>query len=67
MASGVTKLELEAYLFTNNPDIVAFQETKIDASVKTNELIPDTLGYDVYRKYRTGFGGGTMLLFKTYI
>ncbi|CAC5392724.1 unnamed protein product [Mytilus coruscus] len=36
------KLELQAYLQTENPEIVALQETKIDKSITTNELIPDT-------------------------
>ncbi|CAG2202051.1 unnamed protein product [Mytilus edulis] len=61
------KLELQAYLQTENPDIVALQETKINNSIATNELIPDTLGYDIYRNDRTGNGGGTMLLVKTHL
>ncbi|CAG2224652.1 E3.1.11.2 [Mytilus edulis] len=56
------KLELQAYLQTENPDIVALQETKINNSIATNELIPDTLGYDICTANdRTGNGGGTML------
>ncbi|CAG2237329.1 unnamed protein product [Mytilus edulis] len=61
------KLELQTYLQTENPDIVALQETKIDKSITTNELIPDTLGYDIYRNDRTGKGGGTMLLARTHL
>ncbi|CAC5379980.1 E3.1.11.2 [Mytilus coruscus] len=61
------KLELQTYLQTENPEIVALQETKIDKSITTNELIPDTLGYDIYRNDRTGNGGGTMLLIKTHL
>ena len=56
------KAELQAYLDTYNIDVVALLETKFDFSVKTNELIPDSLGYDTYRKDRTGKAGGTMLL-----
>ena len=56
------KLELQAYLATESPDIVALQETKIDSSIKSNELIPDSLGYDIFRNDRTGKCGGTMLL-----
>ena len=43
---------------------MAIQETKIDNSIKTNELIPENLQYDVYRNDRTSRGGGTMLLVK---
>ena len=54
-------------MITTSSDIVALQETTIDSSVKINELVPDTLGYDVYRKDRNGKGGGTMLLVKKYL
>lgn len=58
------RLDLQAYLATENPDVVAIQETKIDSSIPSNELIPDTLDYDIYRNDRTLSGGGTMLLIK---
>ena len=61
------KLELQSFLDTEKPEIVALQETKIDSSIKTNELIPDSLGYDVYRKDRNDKGGGTMLLIKRFL
>ena len=61
------KLELQAYLSTENPDIVALQETKIDSNIKSNELIPECLEYDIYRNDRTANGGGAMLLVKTYL
>lgn len=59
------KSELQAYLDTKKPDLVALQETKIDSSIKSNELIPDDLDYDIYRKDRNDKGGGIMLLVKT--
>ena len=61
------KLELQAYLASEEPEIVAIQETKIDKSIMTNELVPDSLDYDVYRKDRSGKGGGTMLLTKRHL
>ncbi|CAC5356462.1 unnamed protein product [Mytilus coruscus] len=61
------KLELQAHLQTENPDIVALQETKIDNGITTHELIPDTLGYNIYRNDRTGNWGGAMLLIKTHL
>ena len=41
--------------------------TKIDSSVRTAELIPDTCGYEVYRNDRSLHGGGVMLLIKSHI
>jgi len=61
------RLELQAYLSTENPEIVALQETKIDSNIKSNELIPECLEYNIYRNDRTANGGGTMLLVKTYL
>ena len=48
----------------NQPDIVAIQEIKIDASINNSELFNDNLGYDVFRTDRTLKGGGVMLLIK---
>ncbi|MES9950854.1 MAG: reverse transcriptase family protein, partial [Candidatus Thiodiazotropha sp.] len=56
------KLELVAFLDFHNPDIVAIQETKIDSSISTSELFPESCPYNVYRKDRNLHGGGVMLL-----
>ena len=36
------KLELLAYLDCHQPQVVAIQETKIDSSISTSELFPET-------------------------
>ena len=51
------KLELLAYLDFHQPQIVAIQETKIDSSISTSELFPETCQYNVYRKDRNSNGG----------
>ena len=56
------KLELLAFLDLHEPQIVAIQETKIDSSISSSELFPETFPYSVYRKDRTLDGGGVMLL-----
>ena len=56
------KLELLAFLDLHQPQIVAIQETKIDNTISTSELFPETCPYNVYRKDRTLDGGGVMLL-----
>ena len=58
------KLDTQTFLEENKPDIVAIQESKIDSSINTNELIPDELDYDVYRKDRKLGGGGVLRLIK---
>ena len=55
------KLELLAFL-DHQPHVVAIQETKIDSSVATSELFPETCPYSVYRKDRNIHGGGVMWL-----
>ena len=55
------KLELLAFLDFHQPH-VAIQETKIDSSIATSELFPETCLYNVYRKDRNIRGGGVMLL-----
>ena len=55
-------LELLAYLDFHQPQIVAIQKTKIDSSISTSELFPETCPYNVYRKDRNSKGGGVMLL-----
>ena len=59
---GKKKLELLAFLDLHQPQIVAIQETKIDSTISTSELFPETCPYNVYRKDRTLDGGGVMLL-----
>ena len=56
------KLELSAFLDFHQPHIVAIQETKIDSSIATSELFPESCPYNVYRKDRNLHGGGVMLL-----
>ena len=56
------KLELLAFLDFHQPQIVAIQETKIDSSISTSELFPESCPYNVYRKDRTLDGGSVMLL-----
>ena len=56
------KLELLAFLDFHQPQIVAIQETKIDSSISTSELFPESCPYNKYRKDRTLDGGGVMLL-----
>ena len=56
------KLELLAFLDFHQLQIVAIQETKIDSSISTSELFPESCPYNVYRKDRTLDGGDVMLL-----
>lgn len=51
-----------AFLDFHQPQIVAIQETKIDSSIATSELFPESFPYSVYRKDRNLNGGGVMLL-----
>ena len=55
-------LELLAFLDFHQPHVVAIQETKIDSSIVTSELFPETCPYRVYRKNRNIHSGGVMLL-----
>ena len=41
---------------------MVIQETKIGSSISTSELFPESCPYNVYRKDRTLYGGGVMLL-----
>ena len=41
------------FLYFHQPQIVAIQETKIDSSISTSELFPESCPYNVYRKDRT--------------
>ena len=43
-------LEWLAFLDFHQPHVVAIQETKIDSSIATSELFPETCPYSVYRK-----------------
>ena len=56
------KLELLAFLDFNQPHVVAIQETKIDNSIATSELLPETCPYSVCRKDGNIHGGWVMLL-----
>ena len=55
-------MDLLAFLEVHNPHIVAIQETKIDSSIASSELFPETCPYSIYRKDRNFHGGGVMLL-----
>ena len=39
------KVELQEFLDSSKPDVVALQETRIDKSISNNERIPVSLGY----------------------
>ena len=56
------KKDLLAFLDVHNPHIVAVQEIKIDSSIATAELFPETCPYNIFRKDRNLHGGGVMLL-----
>ena len=58
---------LAAFLDTNKPDIVAIQETKIDNTITSSEIVPKECNYITYRKDRSDGGGGVMLLIKNNI
>ena len=45
-------LELTVFLAAHQPHVVAVQETKIDSTITTSELFPETCMYSVYRKDR---------------
>ena len=47
------KLELLAFIDFHQSQILAIQETKIDNSILTSELFPESFPYSVYRKDRT--------------
>ena len=53
-------MDLLAFLDVHNPHIVTIQETKIDSSIATSELFPETCPYNIYRKNRNLHGGGVM-------
>ena len=50
------------FLDFHQQHVVAIHETKIDSSIATSELFPETCPYSVYRKGRNIHGDGVMLL-----
>ena len=52
------KLYLSGFLEVHQPHGVVIQETKIDSSVATSKLFPETCPYNIFRKDRTLRGGG---------
>ena len=58
-------MDLLSFLDVHNLHIVAIQETKIDSSIATSELFPETCPYTIFRKDRNLHGGGVMLLIHT--
>ena len=61
------KLELLVFLDFHQPHVVAIQETKIDSSIATSELFPETCPYSVYRKDRNIHGGVPIIHYSCYI
>ena len=58
-------MDLLVFLDVHNPHIVAIQKTKIDSSIATSELFPETCPYNIFRKDRNLHGGGKMPLIHT--
>ena len=56
--------ELHHLLDYTKADAVLINESKLDSEISTPEVIPDNLGYTVYRKDRNRHGGGVMILIK---
>ena len=56
------KFDLMAFLEVHQPHVVAIQGTKIDSSVATSELFPETCQYNIFRKDRNLHHWGVMLL-----
>ena len=54
-------LNLIAFLEVHHPHVVAIQKMKIDSSVATSELFPETCQYNVFRKDRNLHGVGVIL------
>ena len=57
MVSKIKILEILAFLDADQPHVVAIQETKIDSTITTSELIPETCIYCVYREDKNTHGG----------
>ena len=55
-------MDLLAFLEVRQPHVAAIQETKIDNSVATSELFPETCQYNVFRKDINFHGGKVLLL-----
>ena len=45
-------MDLLAFFDVHKPHVVAIQETKIDSSIATSELLPETCPYNMFRKDR---------------
>ena len=56
--------ELHHLLDYMKADAVLINKSKLDSEISTPEVIPDNLGYTVYRKDRNRHGGGVMILIK---
>ena len=63
-ASSWKTAELHHLLDYVKDDAVLINESKLDSEIATSEVIPDNLGYTVYRKDRNRQGGGVMILIK---
>ena len=54
----MVSMELLAFLNAHQPHVVAIRETKIDSTIATSELFPETCMYSVYRKIEIFMVGG---------
>ena len=54
--------ELEAFLLTNDIDILLGSESHLDNSILRSEIFPDS--YNVFRKDRDRHGGGVFIMTK---
>ena len=61
LISGLKFISTLAWI-SHQPHVVAIQETKLDSSIASSELIPETCPYNVYRKDRNIHGDGVMFL-----
>ena len=56
---NINSIRVLAFLDFHQPHVVAIQETKIDSSIATSELFPETCPYNVYRNLH----GDSVILF----
>ena len=54
--------ELEAFLLTNDIDILLGSESHLENSILNSEIFPDS--YKIYRKDRDRHGGGVFIMTK---
>ena len=54
--------ELEAFLSTNNIDILLGSESHLENTILNSEIFPNS--YNIYRKDRNRHGGGVFILIR---